>query len=284
MSDEQDMRKMGGIWKLIPVTYTFMWIGSLALAGLPPFAGFFSKDMILETAYAAHTGVGAYAFWLGIAAAFMTAFYSWRLLFMTFHGKPRADKHTMDHVHESPLVMTAPLFPLAVGAIVAGYIGLPMVDPELHFWNGAITMLGEHNILEEAHHVPGWVKLLPLVMSVGGIALAWFLYIRRPDLPGKIARDFSGLHKFLLNKWYFDELYDAIFVRPSLWIGRVLWQAGDRKIIDGLGPDGIAAVSVDLARRAGRMQSGYVYHYAFAMLIGLALIVSYFFFGLEAGW
>ncbi|MAD39709.1 NADH-quinone oxidoreductase subunit L [Tistrella sp.] len=284
MSDEQDMRKMGGIWKLIPVTYTFMWIGSLALAGLPPFAGFFSKDMILETAYAAHTGVGAYAFWLGIAAAFMTAFYSWRLLFMTFHGKPRADKHTMDHVHESPLVMTAPLFPLAVGAIVAGYIGLPMVDPELHFWNGAITMLGEHNILEEAHHVPGWVKLLPLVMSVGGIALAWFLYTRRPDLPGKIARDFSGLHKFLLNKWYFDELYDAIFVRPSLWIGRVLWQAGDRKIIDGLGPDGIAAVSVDLARRAGRMQSGYVYHYAFAMLIGLALIVSYFFFGLEAGW
>ncbi|KYO57598.1 NADH-quinone oxidoreductase subunit L [Tistrella mobilis] len=284
MSDEQDMRKMGGIWKLIPVTYTFMWIGSLALAGLPPFAGFFSKDMILETAYAAHTGVGAYAFWLGIAAAFMTAFYSWRLLFMTFHGKPRADKHTMDHVHESPLVMTAPLFPLAVGAIVAGYIGLPMVDPELHFWNGAITMLGEHNILEEAHHVPGWVKLLPLVMSVGGIALAWFLYIRRPDLPGKIARDFSGLHKFLLNKWYFDELYDAVFVRPSLWIGRVLWQAGDRKIIDGLGPDGIAAVSVDLARRAGRMQSGYVYHYAFAMLIGLALIVSYFFFGLEAGW
>ncbi|WP_372073725.1 NADH-quinone oxidoreductase subunit L [Tistrella mobilis] len=284
MSDEQDMRKMGGIWKLIPVTYTFMWIGSLALAGLPPFAGFFSKDMILETAYAAHTGVGAYAFWLGIAAAFMTAFYSWRLLFMTFHGKPRADKHTMDHVHESPLVMTAPLFPLAVGAIVAGYIGLPMVDPELHFWNGAITMLGEHNILEEAHHVPGWVKLLPLVMSVGGTALAWFLYIRRPDLPGKIARDFSGLHKFLLNKWYFDELYDAIFVRPSLWIGRVLWQAGDRKIIDGLGPDGIAAVSVDLARRAGRMQSGYVYHYAFAMLIGLALIVSYFFFGLEAGW
>ncbi|WP_372053627.1 NADH-quinone oxidoreductase subunit L [Tistrella mobilis] len=284
MSDEQDMRKMGGIWKLIPVTYTFMWIGSLALAGLPPFAGFFSKDMILETAYAAHTGVGAYAFWLGIAAAFMTAFYSWRLLFMTFHGKPRADKHTMDHVHESPLVMTAPLFPLAVGAIVAGYIGLPMVDPELHFWNGAITMLGEHNILEEAHHVPLWVKLLPLVMSVGGIALAWFLYIRRPDLPGKIARDFSGLHKFLLNKWYFDELYDAIFVRPSLWIGRLFWQTGDRKIIDGLGPDGIAAVSVDLARRAGRLQSGYVYHYAFAMLIGLALIVSYFFFGLEAGW
>jgi NADH-quinone oxidoreductase subunit L len=284
MSDEQDMRRMGGIWKLIPVTYTFMWIGSLALAGLPPFAGFFSKDMILETAYAAHTGVGAYAFWLGIAAAFMTAFYSWRLLFMTFHGKPRADKHTMDHVHESPLVMTAPLFPLAVGAIVAGYIGLPMVDPELHFWNGAITMLGEHNILEEAHHVPLWVKLLPLVMSVGGIALAWFLYIRRPDLPGKIARDFSGLHKFLLNKWYFDELYDAIFVRPSLWIGRLFWQTGDRKIIDGLGPDGIAAVSVDLARRAGRLQSGYVYHYAFAMLIGLALIVSYFFFGLEAGW
>ncbi|GGB26457.1 NADH:ubiquinone oxidoreductase subunit L [Tistrella bauzanensis] len=284
MSDEQDMRRMGGIWKLIPVTYMMMWIGSLALAGIPPFAGFFSKDMILETAYAAHSTVGAYAFWMGIAAAFMTAFYSWRLLFMTFHGKPRADKHTMEHVHESPLIMTVPLFLLAVGAITAGYIGQPMVDAGLAFWNGAITMLGEHNILEEAHHVPGWVKLLPLVMSAAGIGLAWLFYIRRPDLPGKVASDFSGLYKFLLNKWYFDELYDAIFVRPALWIGRVLWQGGDRRIIDGFGPDGIAAVSLGLARRAGRMQSGYVYHYAFAMLIGLALIVSYFFFGLEAGW
>ncbi|MEN2979165.1 NADH-quinone oxidoreductase subunit L [Tistrella bauzanensis] len=284
MSDEQDMRRMGGIWKLIPVTYMMMWIGSLALAGIPPFAGFFSKDMILETAYAAHSTVGAYAFWMGIAAAFMTAFYSWRLLFMTFHGKPRADKHTMEHVHESPLIMTVPLFLLAVGAITAGYIGQPMVDAGLAFWNGSIAMLGEHNILEEAHHVPGWVKLLPLVMSAAGIGLAWLFYIRRPDLPGKVASDFSGLYKFLLNKWYFDELYDAIFVRPALWIGRVLWQGGDRRIIDGFGPDGIAAVSLGLARRAGRMQSGYVYHYAFAMLIGLALIVSYFFFGLEAGW
>jgi NADH-quinone oxidoreductase subunit L len=278
MSNEHDMRKMGGLWNKIPVTYALMWIGSLALAGVPPFAGFYSKDTILEAAYAAHTGVGDYAFWLGVAAAFMTAFYSWRLLFMTFHGAPRADKHVMEHVHESPRVMIWPLYVLAAGAVLAGMLLVgPLVgEGREAYWAHAIRVLRDPDPLEAMHHVPAIVSLCPTLVGLVGIAMAYVMYIARPEWPARIARTFRGLYLFLLNKWYFDELYDALFVRPALAIGRGLWKGGDGAVIDGLGPDGFAAVTRDVARRASRLQSGYVYHYAFAMLIGVVVLVSFY--------
>ena len=279
MSDEQDMRRMGGLWKMIPITYALMWVGSLALAGIWPFAGFYSKDIILEAAYAAGTGVGQYAFWLGVLAAFLTAFYSWRLLFMTFHGKPRGDEAVMARVHESPMVMLAPLFVLALGALVAGFVGYEAFvghDTD-HFWNGAITILPEHPALRLAHDVPLWVKLSPVAVGAAGIAVAFLFYIVRTDLPGRLASAFSGVYRFLLNKWYFDELYDALFVRPSFVIGRSLWKGGDGAVIDGVGPDGVAAATVSVAQMVRRVQSGYIYHYAFAMLIGVLVLISWYF-------
>ncbi|HSR55439.1 MAG TPA: NADH-quinone oxidoreductase subunit L, partial [Alphaproteobacteria bacterium] len=210
MSDEQDMRKMGGLARKIPVTYALMWIGSLALGGIWPFAGFFSKDLIIEAAYAAHSGVGMYAFWMGVIAAFLTAFYSWRLLFMTFHGAPRADAAVMDHVHESPRTMIIPMSVLAFGAVVAGWAlaGLFTGDGYKEFWGASVFVAEGHSALEDAHHVALWVKILPLVVAVAGIGLAWLFYIQAPGLPARLAARFQGTYLFLLNKWYFDELYD----------------------------------------------------------------------------
>ncbi len=278
MSGEQDMRKMGGIWRLVPVTYALMWIGSLALAGIPPFAGYFSKDVILEAAWASGSGVGRYAFWLGIFAAFLTAFYSWRLLFLTFHGKPRADAEAMHHVHESPQVMILPLVVLAAGAAVAGWLGYNDFVGEGRdgFWRDSILVLPNHASLEGAHHAPMWVGTLPFVMGVLGIAVAWLAYIWRPELPGIVARRFRAIYLFLLNKWYFDELYDALLVRPAMALGFDLWKKGDGAVIDGLGPDGVAATATRLAVRASRLQTGYLYHYAFVMLIGVVVLVSWY--------
>ncbi len=276
MSDEQDMRKMGGIWRMIPWTYGFMWVGSLALAGIPPFAGFYSKDIILEAAWAAHDGVGQYAFWLGSAAALMTAFYSWRLLFMTFHGTPRADEKVMAHVHESPLVMLIPLGLLAAGAVFAGYAGRGLVDADSAYWAAALSVAEGHDALAEAHHAPLWVKLLPLGLAAAGIAVAWLFYVGKPALPARAAGAAGGLYLFLLNKWYFDELYDRLFVAPAKRLGRSLWKTGDGDVIDGVGPDGVAAAVIELARRASRLQTGYVYHYAFAMLVGVAALITWY--------
>ncbi|UTW53364.1 NADH-quinone oxidoreductase subunit L [bacterium SCSIO 12827] len=278
MSDEQDMRKMGGIWKHIKVTYILMWIGSLALAGIPPFAGFYSKDIVLEAAWGAHTGVGQYAFWLGITAAFLTAFYSWRLLIMTFHGAPRADETTMAHVHESPMVMVLPLVVLAGGACLAGVLAYDlMVGHHMaEFWGKSIVVLEHHKALENAHHVPLWVKLLPLVVGVAGIAMAYVFYMFAPGIPGAIAARFQGIYQFLLNKWYFDELYDKVFVKPSFYLGRNLWKTGDGTLIDGLGPDGVSAAVQNIARRASALQTGYLYHYAFAMLAGIVVLVTWY--------
>jgi NADH-quinone oxidoreductase subunit L len=278
---EQDMRSMGGVWKKIPYTYTLMWIGSLALAGIGipgvfGFAGFYSKDIILESAFAAHTGVGLFAFWLGIAAAFMTAFYSWRLLFLTFHGKFRGDHHTYDHAHESPPSMMIPLVVLAIGAVFAGIVAYDwFVGHDLEkFWRNSILVLPEHPALHHAHDAPFWVKLSPLVVGIAGIALAWLFYIRQPDLPAKTASTFAPIYRFFYNKWYFDELYDFLFVRPAKKLGHVLWKKGDNALIDGLGPDGVAEGSRGIARFAGRLQSGYIFHYAFVMLIGVVVLVS----------
>ncbi len=285
MDDEQDMRKMGGLYPKMRKTTVLMWIGSLALAGVGipilgiGFAGFYSKDIILESAFAAHTGLGQYAFWAGIAAALMTAFYSWRLLFLTFHGRTRADEQTFDHAHESPWVMVAPLFVLAAGALFSGalayeyFVGHKMDN----FWGGSILMLT--NIIEDAQHVPKWVKILPIVVGVLGIGGAWVMYMAKPGWPARVAGSIGPVYRFVFNKWYFDELYDRLFVRPSFFIGRGLWKSGDGAVIDGVGPDGVAAATKDIAGRASRLQSGYVFHYAFAMLIGLVLLASWFLFG-----
>lgn len=280
MSDEQDMRKMGGIWKLIPVTYALMWIGNLALAGVPPFAGYFSKDIVLEAAYAAHTGAGTYAFWLGLLAALLTAFYSWRLLFMTFHGAPRADEKTMAHVHESPMVMIIPLLVLAIGAVLAGWLmyGNFVGDASAQFWGHAILILDVHPAMENAHHVPAWVKYSPLVVGGAGILLAWLLYVAKPDIPGNLAERFRPVYLFSFNKWYFDELYDKVFVRTGFYLGRNLWKVGDGVLIDGIGPDGIAAAVRHLARRISAVQTGYLYHYAFGMMIGVVALITWYLF------
>ncbi len=290
MSDEQDMRRMGGIRKLIPITYAYMWIGSLSLAGigipgLGGFAGFHSKDIILEAAWAAGTGVGRFAFVLGVAAALMTAFYSWRLIFLTFHGETRADEKTFAHVHESPKIMTVPLIVLAVGSIIAGivaeraFVGEGMDS----FWGESIFVRETHTALADAHHVPGWVKVLPLAMGLIGIGLAWWMYIARPGSAERWARRLRPLYLLSYNKWYFDELYDRLFVRPAFYIGYGFWRSGDGALIDGVGPDGIAAATRRIAERASRLQSGYLYHYAFAMLIGVVGLVSWYMYLRAAG-
>ena len=281
MSDEQDMRKMGGLWKLIPWTYGYMWVGSLALAGIPLFAGYYSKDVIIEAAFAAQTSVGTYAFWLGIIAAFLTAFYSWRLLILTFHGAPRADEKVMAHVHESPLVMTVPLFFLAIGAVFAGYFGTGMVAADSEFWRQSIFVLPENTALADAHHVPLWVKYLPVVVALGGIFSAWFIYGFKPYLAEILAEKLRPIHTFLYRKWYFDELYDMLFVKPAHYIGRGLWKSGDGAVIDGLGPNGIAATAVGIARKAVRLQTGFLYHYAYAMFIGVVLLVTWYLLAFE---
>ena len=281
LSDEQDLRNMGGIRKQVPVTYVMMWIGSLALAGFPFFAGFYSKDMILEAAFAAHTGVGQMAFWLGCLAALLTAFYSWRLLILAFHGTPRASAEVMSHVHESPKVMLLPLVPLALGAIFAGFLGYELfVGHDMaQFWGDSIFILPTHQAMENAHHVPTWVKLLPIGLATAGVVMAYVAYTFVPSLPAAVAKMFAPLHKFFFNKWYFDELYDAIFVKPSVKIGGLLWQRGDKDTIDGFGPDGITAFVLRISQSASRIQSGYVYHYAFAMLIGIVVLLSWYFSG-----
>jgi NADH-quinone oxidoreductase subunit L len=280
MSGEQDMRKMGGLWNKIFITYILMWIGNLALAGIWPFAGFYSKDMIVNAAYASGTAVGHYAYWLGITAAFLTSFYSWRLLFLTFHGKSRADHHTQEHVHESPWVMLLPLFVLAAGAIFAGFLGAWYFigDGREAFWSEAIKILPSHQALADAEEIPWIFGHLALIVGIAGIVLAWVFYVALPDLPGKFTTSFRPIWQFALNKWYFDELYDRVFVRPVLWLGVVFWKDGDGMLIDGFGPNGIAAVTQGVSRQASRLQTGYVYHYAFAMLIGVVLMVSFYLF------
>lgn len=277
MSDEQDMRKMGGIWKKIPATYTLMWIGSLALAGVPFFAGYYSKDMILESAFADHSWFGDFAFWMGIAAALMTAFYSARLLFLTFHGKPRASKEVMDHVHESPAIMLTPLMILAVGAIGAGYVFYEYFVGHHQLWQDSILVLPGNDTIIAAHHVPYWVKKLPIAMGVIGLLLGWVFYHRVTVLPSIVAGIFKPFYKLFFNKWFFDELYNKIFIKPAICFGHIFFKS-DKNIVDGLGPDGVAKTSQSMAKILSKFQSGYVFQYAFVMMIGLIGFISWFFF------
>jgi NADH-quinone oxidoreductase subunit L len=275
MSDEQDIRRMGGIWRKIPVTYVVMWVGSLALAGIPIFAGYYSKDAILEGAAAAGTGVGAFALACGFMAAFLTAFYSWRLIILTFHGAPRADAHVMEHVHESPATMLVPLLLLSVGAITTGFVFAPYFigDLQAGFWNGAIFNLPAKHMMEALHHAPHWVPTAAKTVAISGILLAILLYGFLPHVPPLLAARAPGLYRFLLNKWYFDELYDRVFVQPARRLAVGLWKIGDARIIDGM-PNGAASLAAGAAQGAVRLQTGRVASYAFAMIIGLVLFVS----------
>jgi NADH-quinone oxidoreductase subunit L len=258
-----------------------MLVGTIALTGLgipftgPGFAGFYSKDAIIEAAYMAHTEPGMYAFILGVTAAAMTSFYSWRLMFLTFHGEYRGDHHVLEHAHEAPHSMMIANVVLAVGAIVTGaaFYQLFVGEEALTFWRETLVV---HEHAEEA--IPVWVILSPFVASVLGLAIAYYYFILRPELPARMAAKAGMLYTFLYNKWYFDELYDFLFVRPSMSLGRLLWKVGDGTIIDGLGPDGIAARVLDATRAAVKLQTGYIYHYAFAMLVGAAALATWFLF------
>jgi NADH-quinone oxidoreductase subunit L len=307
MHHEQDMRKMGGLWKYLPVTYAVMMIGTFAITGfgIPSlhlgFAGFYSKDAIIESAYAAgqENPIAFFAFIIGLLAAALTAFYSWRLAFMTFHGTAKwqhshedhghdhaahahshgeQDDHAQDHKpHESPFAMLLPLIVLAVGAIGAGYAFVEnFVGEERNaFWRGAIFNAPTNHVLEHAHHAPQWVLWAPLGVSMLGLAIAFFVYVLNEGMGARVAARRGPLYTFFYNKWFFDELYEATFVRATRWFGDVFWKIGDQKIIDGLGPDGVAAVSANIGQRLSKGQSGYVYHYAFVMLLGVAGLLSY---------
>ena len=281
LSDEQDLRNMGGIWRKIPITYSFMWIGSLALAGFPFFAGYYSKDMILEAAWASHSFTGQMAFWLGCAAALLTAFYSWRLLIMAFHGKPRCSAEVFEHVHESPPIMILPLIPLAFGAIFAGWFGYQsFVGYDMsYFWGDSLFILPEHHAMEEAHHVAEWVKRLPVILAASGVGLAIIAYLIIPSLPARVVSMARPIHSLFFNKWFFDELYDLLFVRASVRFGTFLWVKGDKQTIDAFGPDGLSGLVLNGSNKLSKLQSGYVYHYAFAMMIGVVMLLSWYFSG-----
>jgi NADH-quinone oxidoreductase subunit L len=278
MHHEQDIRNMGGLKDKIPFTYIVMVIGTLALTGFPLTAGYFSKDAIIESAYASHNPFALYGFLTTVVAAGLTSFYSWRLIFKTFHGEP----HDLEHyeaAHEAPLWMLIPIGVLAAGSILAGF---PF--KELFAGHGVGEFFRESvkmnpHIIEDAENVPAWIKYLPTVMMAIGWYVAYVFYIRRPYMPVELARQQPLLYQFLLNKWYFDELYDLIFVRPTKWLGRFLWKVGDGYIIDGFGPDGVSRWVLDVTRNVVKLQTGYLYHYAFAMLIGVAGLITWFMFG-----
>ena len=338
MHHEQDMRNYGGLRKKMPYTFWAMLIGTLAITGVGVpsvfftfggvplgFAGFLSKDAVIESAYAAATG--GYAFWMLVIAALFTSFYSWRLMFLTFFGKPRGDKHTHEHAHESPAVMLVPLGALAVGSVLAGmvwfnsffghtdtvakFFGVPYAEASEHGEDhssdaaedhsaegtdhgtkegkekkphyvftgepgeGAIYTGPENTVLNDAHYVPKWVKLSPFVDMILGLLVAMWFYIWNPSLPRRVAETNKPLYLFLLNKWYFDEIYDVIFVRPAMFLGRFLWKRGDGNVIDG-GINGLALGIVPFfVRVAGRAQSGYIFTYAFAMVIGIVVLVTW---------
>jgi len=279
MHHEQDIRNMGGLKDKIPFTYIVMVIGTLALTGFPLTAGYFSKDAIIESAFASHNPLAFYGFLMTVVAAGLTSFYSWRLIFKTFHGEPHDQAHH-EAAHESPLWMLIPIGVLAAGSLLAGF---PF--KELFAGHGVEEFFRESlkmkpHIIEDMHDIPETIAFLPTVMMALGFVVAYVFYIRRPYLPVELARQQPLLYQFLLNKWYFDEIYDLIFVRPAKWIGRFLWKVGDGYIIDGFGPDGVSARVLDLTRNVVRLQTGYLYHYAFAMLIGVAGLITWFMFGL----
>jgi|tagenome__1003787_1003787.scaffolds.fasta_scaffold20965686_3 NADH-quinone oxidoreductase subunit L len=279
MHHEQDIRNMGGLKDRIPYTYIVMVIGTLALTGFPLTAGYFSKDAIIESAFASHNPFAFYGFLLTVVAAGLTSFYSWRLIFKTFHGEPHNQEH-YEAAHEAPLWMLIPIGILAAGSLLAGFPFKELFAGHgvEEFFRDSLKM--NPHIIDEMHHIPQSIAFLPTVMMALGFLVSWLFYIRRPYLPVELAKQQPLLYQFLLNKWYFDELYDLIFVRPAKWIGRFLWKIGDGYIIDGFGPDGVSARVLEVTQNVVKLQTGYLYHYAFAMLIGVAGLITWFMFGL----
>ncbi|MBV7266985.1 NADH-quinone oxidoreductase subunit L [Erythrobacter ani] len=303
MHHEQDMRYYGDLRKKIPITFWAMMAGTLAITGVGVlgvfgFAGFYSKDAILEAAFARGTGISQFAFWAGAVAALLTSFYSWRLMFLTFWGKPRwIDSEHIQHSvhktpeeagadttggykpHESPWSMLIPLILLTVGAVLAGYIyKYPFIDGSSDavngaFWGGSIYF--NENLVHALHAVPLWVKLTATVVMITGFIGAYIAYIAKPDIPAKFVENFGWLHRFVYNKWYFDELYDRIFVKPAFWLGRQFWKLGDIGTIDRFGPNGIAWVVERSSGAAKTIQSGYLYTYALIMLLGLIAAITW---------
>jgi len=283
MHHEQDMRNYGGLRHKLPYTFWAMMIGTLAITGVGipftyvGFAGFFSKDAVIESAYAGTAG--GYAFWMLVIAALFTSFYSWRLMFLTFFGTPRGKSHTHDHAHESPMTMIAPLGVLALGATFAGVIWygpfFGSTEQVTDWFGDSILMIESNTVLHDAHYVSAWVKVSPFIaMLIGFVTALWF-YVLDPSMPGRVAQTNRPLYLFLLNKWYFDEIYDWIFVRPTHWLAAALWKRGDGDVIDG-SINGVAMGLIPrLTRLAGRAQSGYIFTYVFAMVIGVAILVTW---------
>jgi NADH-quinone oxidoreductase subunit L len=279
MHHEQDIRHMGGLRNRIPLTYWAMVIGTLALTGFPLTAGYFSKDAIIEAAYVGANPMAIYGFLCTVLAAALTSFYSWRLIFKTFHGAPH-DRHHYEQARESPMVMLIPLAVLAAGSILAGFPFKELfAGHEVEaFFRQSIKFADANHVLEEMERVPYLISVLPTLMMALGFVVAWRFYIRNPEIPVRLAREHATLYRFLLNKWYFDEIYDFLLVQPTLRLGRLLWKGGDGWLIDGFGPDGVSAWVLDVTRNVVRLQTGYLYHYAFAMLIGVAALITYFMF------
>jgi len=271
--DEQDIRKMGGVWKKIPYTWCLMLIGTLALTGFPFLSGFYSKDAIIEFAYFKNSSIGHYAMTIGILTAFLTAIYSWRLFFKTFHGKYNNSNLPIEKMHESPLVMLIPLIFLALGALFAGYAFKELLIGNYYadFWKKSIFFIKEIEHL----HLPLWLLFSTPVLVVGAIPLSYYLYIKNTDILSEVRKLNEPLYNFILNKWYFDELYEAIFVKPLKLIGVFLWKKGDQNTIDRYGPDGISKIIKYFSNKAVQFQSGYIYDYAFVMLLGLSFLLTY---------
>ena len=273
LNDEQDITKMGGIYKKIPFTYIFMIIGTLAITGFPFLSGFYSKDAILEAAYFSNSFFGGYATVIGVLTAILTSIYSWRLIYKTFHGKYRGEIDKFKNIHESPLVILIPLFLLTIGAALSGFVfkDLFIGNDYQGFWRTSI-FFKEEFILK---HPPLWFLMITPILGFLIIAGAYFLYIKNENILENLKNSNQPLYNFLLNKWYFDEIYDLIFTRPAKAIGSFFWHKGDGKIIDGYGPNGFAKIIKIISERAVLFQSGYLYHYAFVILIGLTILLTY---------
>ncbi|HTJ91097.1 MAG TPA: NADH-quinone oxidoreductase subunit L [Acidocella sp.] len=275
MSDEQDVRLMGGLWRKLPITWVMMLMGGLALSGIPPFSGYYSKDAILGAAFATHSAVGLYGWVCGTVTAGLTAFYTARMVLLTFHGTSRAPKHVQEHVHESPWVMLGPLLVLSVGALCSGFVlrGSLIGNGFRAFWGSSIDVPG--TIMQSLDQIPAWAALAPLAAAIIGLAVAAIMYIFVPSLPATLAQAFRPLYLFVLNKWYFDELYDALLVRPSLKLAKFAWRFGDEQVIDGV-PTGLATLTSDASTQTVKLQTGSIALYAFVMLIGLLGFLSLF--------
>ena len=272
--DEQNINNMGAVWKKLPYTYVLMIIGTLALTGFPFLSGFYSKDAIIEFAYLKGNTVGYYAAGVGVFTAFLTAIYSWRLIFKTFHGEYNNKSIKIEETHESPLIMLIPLIILSIGAIFAGFIFkdlfISLVDQN-NFWAQSILFLEPLS----TEHPPTWFLLITPILVLISIPIAYYLFVKNKSIPEQIVKINRPLYEFLVNKWYFDELYDYIIVKPSQKIGLFLWKVCDVKIIDGFGPDGISMLIKKISQKANKFQSGFIYQYAFVMLLGFSALLTY---------